>query len=238
MLIVVMMAYGIGIFSGCQKTYALSAKAYISGNVLELPIKGQIPNDPHGYYIDKSINEIYAEISADESLDVILKDNKIFISKENQNELYFSDDNKSVTKDYYLILEGVTVDGKRIYEFSDSTGYLVGKSGFSYALTVLIPYHLLEVEVKSIFSPGFYANDETIAYETKYDIEDFYEFYAGSGWYEVERQENEIHITDYTRDIKVIHYLTGIPNCDRSGIRFEKGDSINTIKFTHDNPYF
>ena len=225
----IVMAFSPFVFMGCDpKSKNISVKALFSGNILELPIPSkQSDSAAPGEYPIKltSIDEIYTKISIDKSLEVKCIDQKIFISKDNGDK----------TKDYFVVrklLPGAEEEDI-YYEFFNMEGYCYCNDGISeFYQSFLVPYHLFKKDKSFEYSKLISQN---IRYETNFFIEDFYEFYNGSGWYDVEKGDGYILINGYVDIEKVVALKTpkySMGDLDfRVPIKIEVFSSTNVLNF-------
>lgn len=212
---------GLGSFSGCTpKPRNIYASSLFSKNILELPIKGILPNAPGYYYIDKTAEEMFSIISLDKSLSTKFIEGKIFISKDNGDD----------TKDFFIIRELVDADGNRMYLFFDMGGHV--RSGKFYQ-SILMPYHFVSRQEDE---RTFYIGRE---YNTKFSVEDFFDYYNDSGWYDVEQEADCIIINGYKDKERVLalnnslkYPLRNIEFTNPLKIQFENSNEIDVNVFT------
>lgn len=173
---------------------SIQKDALFSKNILSLPIPYKYAGaGPHLYQIDLSIEEMYNKIEKDESLSLKAVNNNIFIMKDNDGK----------TKDYYCIL----YRGGNQYYFSDMCGTLTLYDDLPEVefkdryQSILLPIHLIDDEKISKDDLGF---NVLVEYETKYNMDEYYDFYNDSGWYDVEKGEDYIIINGYKDEEKVL----------------------------------
>lgn len=165
-----------------------------SKNKLTLPIPCKYTGaGPYLYQIDLSIEEIYNKIKNDESLSLKIVNNNIFIMKDYDNK----------AKDYYCIYY---VGGNKYY-LSDMCGTLTLDFPEielkNRRQSILLPIHL--IDDKRIEPHGLHF-DVNVEYETSHDMDEYYEFYNDSGWYDLEKGEDYIIINGYKDEEKVLSF--------------------------------
>ena len=191
--VIAIMLFGIFGLAGCNpKPKNIVATAMFSKNILELPVKGTLPNAPGQYYIDMDMVEIFSTISLDNSLSTEFVDGKIFVSK----------DNDDGTKDYYLIRQIAAANGNKMYEFFDMGGLI--KLDATYK-RILIPYHLIDIDWEIAHF------DIATEYETKFRIDNFFEYYSSSGWYDIEKGTDYIVINGYVDEERILALNNSLP---------------------------
>ncbi len=83
-----------------------------------------------------------------------------------------------------------------MYEFFDMGGFLVDNGGYQ---RILIPYHLICEEKNTMEDFDLGAE-----YKTKFSVENFFDYYRDSGWYDVERGTDYLIINGYINEEKVL----------------------------------
>ena len=213
---------------GHRQVEFIEAKAMFNDRKLSLPIPsdnadiGSTGYGFMGFASDKTGEELYHTIQQlDPSLTCTLGDHYILISRENDVQ----------ANDYYLIYWYK----EYWYEFNGMrAGLITGidSKGEQESRAVLLPYHLVSDDRVGVNFSDLYLNAE---YETTGGAEEFYQFYADSGWYDVELKDGCVLLNGYKHPDAVV---LEPEDFDRYGtLKFDKKLKIQFREF-EDMRYF
>ena len=217
---------------GYASVESVEAKAMFNNRKLSLPIPSDradissIGSDGNygfmGFASDQTGEELYHTIQQlAPSLTCTLGDHYILISRENDVQ----------ANDYYLIYWYK----EHWYEFNGMrAGLITGidSKGEQESRAVLLPYHLVSDDRVGVNFSDLYLNAE---YETTAGAEEFYQFYADSGWYDVELKDGCVLLNGYKHPDAVV---LEPEDFDRYGtLKFDKKLKIQFREF-EDMRYF
>ena len=217
---------------GSFKVEYIEAKAMFTNQELRLPISSNhailgllAPSGMYGYMTfssKQSIEELY-EIAkdADSTLTCTLGADYVLIFRNNADK----------TKDYFWIRESE----KMGYSFSGMRAGLItgiNSKGRQESRAVLLPYHLVSDDRVGVNFSDLYLNAE---YETTAGAEEFYQFYADSGWYDVELKDGCVLLNGYKHPDAV---MENPADAERYGtLKFDRKLKIQFREFA-DQRYF
>ena len=217
---------------GYASVESVEAKAMFNNRKLSLPIPSDradissIGSDGNygfmGFASDQTGEELYHTIQQlAPSLTCTLGDHYILISRKNGVQV----------NDYYLIYWYK----EHWYEFNGMrAGIITGVASNKekQRRAVLLPYHLVSDDRVGVNFSDLYLNAE---YETTAGAEEFYQFYADSGWYDVELKDGCVLLNGYKHPDAVI---VEPEDFDRYGtLKFDKKLKIQFREF-EDMRYF
>ena len=217
---------------GYASVESVEAKAMFNNRKLSLPIPSDradissIGSDGNygfmGFASDQTGEELYHTIQQlAPSLTCTLGDHYILISWKNGVQV----------NDYYLIYWYK----EHWYEFNGMrAGIITGVASNKekQRRAVLLPYHLVSDDRVGVNFSDLYLNAE---YETTAGAEEFYQFYADSGWYDVELKDGCVLLNGYKHPDAVI---VEPEDFDRYGtLKFDKKLKIQFREF-EDMRYF
>ena len=217
---------------GYASVESVEAKAMFNNRKLSLPLPSDradissIGSDGNygfmGFASDQTGEELYHTIQQlDPSLTCTLGDHYILISRENDVQ----------ANDYYLIYWYK----EHWYSFTGMrAGIITGVASNKekQRRAVLLPYHLVSDDRVGVNFSDLYLNAE---YETTAGAEEFYQFYADSGWYDVELKDGCVLLNGYKHPDAVI---VEPEDFDRYGtLKFDKKLKIQFREF-EDMRYF
>ena len=173
-------------------TNVVRAPAYFSGRNIEIKLvtTSYMPlMKPVTFKTGKSLEQLKkAILKWDPEAKVEIQENSMFISSFN------SDTGK---RDYYYIYRSNPLYNKYFSILNLGKRYLEDKTkSDSYQLNFIVPYYLF-CEVNGI-NPSNYDHGDGQKYEMirGKTIEDVYDFYKESGYYEVVREDNKVILTE------------------------------------------
>jgi len=173
-------------------TDVFETPAFFSGRNMQFSVE-RISFWPNGDFVGfnslKSFQHMKKSVLKwDPQAVVIIDDNYMFVSSENID---------SGKHDYYYIYKSMP-SSSSIYRTGDfGTRYVKDKDDInSYYLDFMIPMHLLCYVGDECPSSFCYGRGEEYEMIEGTTIEDVYEFYADSGYYEVIREDNKVILTE------------------------------------------